>query len=103
MSEFTVVNHDLEKTFVEDSRADAEAKAARIADNKTAESAWNDDLLATELETLPEFDPEELGFSQSEVDELLEPEDMEVPDSFDEVDDEEIETEHECPECGYEW
>jgi ParB-like chromosome segregation protein Spo0J len=83
--------------------SDAEAKAARIADNKTAESAWNEDVLATELETLPEFDAETLGFDESELDELLEPADMEVPDGFDEIDDEEIETEHECPECGYEW
>jgi ParB-like chromosome segregation protein Spo0J len=83
--------------------SDAEAKAARIADNKTAESAWNDDVLATELETLPEFDAETLGFDESELDELLEPADMEVPDEFDEIDDEEIETEHKCPECGYEW
>ena len=82
---------------------DAEAKAARIADNKTAESPWNDDLLATEIEVLDEFDADDLGFSQSEVDELLEPGDMEIPDGFDEVDDEAIETEHECPECGYEW
>ena len=83
--------------------SNAEAKAARIADNKTAESPWNDDLLATEIEVLDEFDADDLGFSQSEVDELLEPADMEIPDGFDEVDDEAIETEHECPECGYEW
>ena len=83
--------------------SNAEAKAARIADNKTAESPWNDDLLAAEIEVLDEFDADDLGFSQSEVDELLEPGDMEIPDGFDEVDDEAIETEHECPECGYEW
>jgi len=83
--------------------SDAEAKAARIADNKTAESPWNDDLLATELELLDGFDAIELGFDDGEIDDLLTPEDMEIPDGFDEVDDEEIETEHECPECGYEW
>jgi len=85
---------------------DAEKKASRIADNKTAESRWNDDLLATEFEELEFSDGIEIestGFDTSEIDELLEPDDMEVPDSFDEVDDEEIETEHECPECGYEW
>jgi len=36
---------------------DAEAKAARIADNKTAESPWNDDVLAAELDVLGEFVP----------------------------------------------
>ena len=86
-----------------DDLTDAEAKAARIADNKTAESPWNDDLLAAEIEVLDEFDADDLGFSQSEINELLEPADMEIPDGFDEVDDEAIETEHECPECGYEW
>ena len=83
--------------------SDAEAKAARIADNKASESSYNDDVLATELAMLDEFSAESLGFDESEIDDLLEPEDMEIPDSFDEVNDEEIETEHQCPECGYEW
>jgi len=51
--------------------SDAEAKAARIADNKTAESPWNDDLLATELEVLDEFDDVELGFDDGEIEDLL--------------------------------
>jgi len=54
-----------------DDLSDAEAKAARIADNKTAESPWDNDLLATELETLPEFDDIELGFDEGAVDDLL--------------------------------
>jgi len=85
---------------------EAEAKASRIADNKTAESAWIDDVLASELEVLEQTDSiamDTLGFDETEIDDLLEPEDMEIPDGFDEVDDEEIETEHKCPECGYEW
>lgn len=86
-----------------DDLTDAEAKAARIADNKTAESPWDDDLLASELELLGDFEAIELGFDDGEIDDLLEPPDMEVPDGFDEVDDEALETEHECPECGYEW
>ena len=54
--------------------SDAEAKAARIADNKTAESPWDDDLLATELEVLediPEIDDDSLGFDEDEFDEIL--------------------------------
>jgi len=51
--------------------SDAEAKAARIADNKTAESPWNDDLLATELDVLDDFENIELGFDEGEVDDLL--------------------------------
>lgn len=84
--------------------SDAEKRASRIADNKTAESQWQDETLALEVEQIEhDFDAEELGFDDDELDELLEPEDMEMPDGFDEVDDEELETEHECPECGYEW
>lgn len=85
---------------------DAEKKASRIADNKTAESRWNDDLLATEFEELEfteEINLESTGFDTSKINEFLEPDDMNVPDSFDEIDDTEIETEHKCPECGYEW
>jgi len=51
--------------------SDAEAKAARIADNKTAESPWDDDLLAAELDVLGDFDDIELGFDEGEVDDLL--------------------------------
>jgi len=84
--------------------SDAEKIASRVADNKTAESRWDDELLAVELEQVEsEFEPEALGFDDDELNELLEPADMEIPDEFDEIDDEEIETEQKCPECGYEW
>jgi ParB-like chromosome segregation protein Spo0J len=85
--------------------SDAEAKAARIADNKTAESPWDDDLLAAELEVLGEFNDTELGFDQGEVDELLDS--METPE-FDPVGEDEQPRLDEtdptvCPECGHEW
>jgi hypothetical protein len=54
--------------------SDAEAKAARIADNKTAESAWDDELLEVEVEELnTEFDMGalELGFDDDELNDLL--------------------------------
>ena len=54
--------------------SDAEAKAARIADNKTAESDWLDDELATELELLDEkfdFDLDLTGFEPDEIDDLF--------------------------------
>ena len=52
---------------------DAEAKAARIADNKTAESPWSDDLLGAELEFLESspIDIDTLGFDDDELDDLL--------------------------------
>jgi ParB-like chromosome segregation protein Spo0J len=56
-----------------DDLADAEKKAARIADNKSAESPWDDDLLSLEVEqVLDDFDPVELGFDDDELDDLLE-------------------------------
>jgi len=54
-----------------DDLSDAEAKAARIADNKTAESPWDDDLLASELELLGDFEAIELGFDEDELDSVI--------------------------------
>jgi DNA modification methylase len=51
----------------------AEVKAARIADNKTAESPWNDELLRLELQQLEEqdFALEVTGFNDEELECLL--------------------------------
>jgi len=51
----------------------AEIKAARIADNKTAESPWDDEMLRLELETLvsADFDISLTGFDLDEIDRLL--------------------------------
>jgi ParB-like chromosome segregation protein Spo0J len=53
--------------------SDAEKKAARIADNKTAESDWSEDLLEAELEVLEDeaVDLETLGFDEGEIEDLL--------------------------------
>jgi ParB-like chromosome segregation protein Spo0J len=92
---------------------DAEKRASRIADNKTAESAWIDDDLTAELNMLAdEFEPVELGYDGDELDELIG--ELEVPE-FDPVDeDEQPDLDEkadenawdenrsivECPECG---
>ena len=84
---------------------DAEAKAARIADNKTAESDWIDDLLASELELLDDFDAIELGFDDGEIDDVLAA--VETPEfdpvSANEQGDLDGRTDVECPECGHEF
>ncbi|MCP4251388.1 MAG: site-specific DNA-methyltransferase, partial [bacterium] len=51
----------------------AEIKAARIADNKTAESPWDEEILRLELETLvgADFDVSLTGFDLDEIDRLL--------------------------------
>lgn len=53
---------------------DAEVRAARLADNRVAESAWDDELLATELDVLDDFDLDLdiTGFDEDELDDLLE-------------------------------
>lgn len=53
---------------------DAEKKASRIADNKTAESDWIDDALETEIELLDEeteIDLDTTGFEDDEINDLL--------------------------------
>jgi ParB family chromosome partitioning protein len=86
----------------------AEARAARIADNKTAESPWGDELLAIEVDILDDtdtIDMDTLGFDGEEMDDLLG--ELETPE-FDPVGEEEQpdldETNKaECPECGHEF
>lgn len=60
--------------IVRDDLNSGEAKASRIADNKTSESGWNDELLLTELESLePQgIEAEDLGFDEDEYDDLTE-------------------------------
>jgi len=64
-------------------------------------------MLAVELSELREinFDLDLTGFDASAIERFLnppEPEEKTAPEDFPEVD-ESIETEHECPKCGYEW
>jgi DNA (cytosine-5)-methyltransferase 1 len=71
---------------------DAEAKAARIADNKTSESDWNDDMLSSELDVLDvadDIDMDSLGFDDDELGSLLD--DLDGDDGVDELDEPELE------------
>lgn len=104
---------------------DAEKRAARIADNRTSDSMWDDAKLAAELDALdtPSIDIEldTTGFDPDELDDILDPETTPVdetldgddptddgsgedgePETFDSIEDD-VTTEHECPNCGYEW
>jgi ParB/RepB/Spo0J family partition protein len=73
--------------------SDAEAKASRIADNKTAESAWLDEALETEVDLLSEeetIDLDSLGFDEPELDSLLEEaslDDEDIAEAFGELPD----------------
>jgi DNA (cytosine-5)-methyltransferase 1 len=65
--------------------SDAEVRAARIADNRVAESEWNDELLSVEMELIEEseLDTELTGFETDEIEELSEPN---SDDQIDELD-----------------
>ena len=82
--------------------AGVEATAFAIADNRTAELAeWEEDKLNAVLKSLQDegVDLVDVGYSPEEF--KIEAE-KEAPSEFAEVD-ENIETEHQCPKCGYKW
>ena len=87
--------------------SDAQRRAYILADNRIAlNSGWDEEMLANELSDLhaDELDLGLLGFDALELEKLLHMEagPQEPPQDFKEVD-ENIETEHECPKCGYKW
>lgn len=65
---------------------EADKRAARLADNRVAESEWDDDLVELELQALDdlEYDVGTIGFDEEELDEYLE--DEEEPPEPEEVD-----------------
>ena len=75
-----------------------------VADNRLSElSTMNNDMLNELLQEISEaedFDFDLTGYDESILDSILEEEDP--PSDFDEYD-EDIETTHECPQCGYKW
>jgi len=81
-------------------------RAYVIADNRLAESAsWDFNVLAEELHDLRVLDVDMMavGFSEAELNDLLgDAKDKTAPDGFNEYD-ENIETDHRCPRCGFEW
>jgi ParB-like chromosome segregation protein Spo0J len=83
--------------------SEAKIRAYRLADNKLAlNSGWDEELLALELADLRELGAalDLTGFDAASIESLLAG--PKAPDGFDEYD-ENIETEHECPKCGYKW
>jgi hypothetical protein len=92
--------------------SEAQKRAYVIADNKlTLRGGWDDDLLRVELSdlksegfdlTLTGFEPGEIDSLFAPLDDLEPPADLTAPEDFGSYD-ETIETEHECPQCGYVW
>jgi ParB-like chromosome segregation protein Spo0J len=86
---------------------EAQRRAYVIADNRLAlDAGWDDEMLRVEIADLQamDFDLSLTGFDLGEVTAIIEAADdePESPDDFAEVD-EDIETEHQCPKCGYQW
>lgn len=80
---------------------DAEAAGYGVADNRTAELATWDFATLSVLEKLAaEADLPLAGWSAEEVEAIRIGSFVEPPEDFPEVD-ENIETEHVCPKCGY--
>lgn len=83
--------------------SEAKIRAYRIADNKLGlNSGWDDELLALELADLRDLGAalDLTGFDTASLESLLAG--PKSPEGFDEYD-ENIETEHECPKCGFKW
>lgn len=83
-------------------------KAYILADNRLAEIAqWDTEMLALEIADLrlDDVDLELLGFDEDALVDLLGQVATDTdtsPDEFKEMD-EDIDTDHECPKCGYRW
>lgn len=89
--------------LVADWLTDNEAAAAREADNMTQDLSFFDwDKLNLNLEEIDWLDVDMTEFGFKLDDELGGSESEEGPESFKEFDSD-IETEHKCPVCGYEW
>ena len=90
----------------------AEAAAYAIADNRTAELAeWDDPVLKATLEALADEDRALLdacGYTEDELDELIDGEegkndDQDPESSTEEIDENDFSLDHKCPKCGFEY
>ena len=84
---------------------DAQIRAYRIADNKLTESAWNIELLGREIDLLRDvdFDIDLTGFEDFECNDLFTIASIEEPPTEFPEFGEDMETDNECPKCGYKW
>ena len=95
--------HEFIPTITLDGLSDEQKKAYVIADNQLAlNGKWDKDILKMELDALQAagFDLGIIGFDEAELADFMfeDP----PPKDFKEFD-ENIDTEHRCPKCGYEW
>ena len=99
---------ELAVVWVDDDETTAHAYA--LADNRTAElGGYDDRALAKLIAEVHEADEALLratGWTGDDLQALLDKlatEEVASPLAFDELDEDDIETTHECPKCGYKW
>lgn len=88
---------------IADGLTETQIKAYRIADNRIgSEASWDADLLKLEMADLHNFgmDVALTGFDAGELEKIMY--DELNPEQFDSYG-EDIDTNHECPKCGYKW
>ena len=97
------LGHDTVPVHVARNLTANQVKAYRLADNRVGEeTVWNDSLLKLELSDLRELgaDLAVIGFDETELERYTIERDDEGPDDFEEFG-EDLDTEHQCPQCGY--
>lgn len=85
--------------------SDAQRRAYVLADNQLALNAgWDFEMLKVELADLDEagFNLDLIGFGDDALKTIFGEDPVESPEDFGEAD-ENIDTDHECPKCGYRW
>ena len=91
---------------VADNLTPGQIQAYRLMDNRShQETSWDMSLLAEDLADLRQLDTDLAltGFNADEIADLLQATaEATAPEEFKEYD-ENIDTEHECPKCGYRW
>ena len=85
---------------------EAEEWADLIGDNRIAELSELDNTVLKDL--IQEIDTGEIdltltGFDEEEIKKMMTQYFDEPPDVFDELDENDVETEYKCPKCSYEW
>ena len=95
---------DVVPVIIRDDLTIIEAAASRIADNRVAESPWDENLLPLELEMLKEngIDFEDTGFDNDEIEAILKKNNFQPSDeeAQGKLDKKELKS---CPACGHEF
>lgn len=85
-----------------DHLSEAQALEYMVVDNKSTDLSEFDFQRVVEIMGTKGVDPLASGFADYEIEPLISGADLAAPKEFNRVDDN-IDVEHKCPKCGYEW